>query len=711
MRYVLLSFIALGAVTFSGVDVVSALVTPSTSPVSISNGLVGYWTFDGKYMTSSTSTDSSGSGNHGTITNSPTLVLGKTGQALNFTAANSQYVTIADNDILDVTSHDMSFAAWIKPTNTNQISSFLSKRLNTGNVDQWTMWINDGTISYGAGKKIGIAFGNIAGSNLNDIATTANIVDGNWHHIVGVIKYNNTLEIYVDGVLAPTTTIRSQSWTSINTSMPVLVGSDNGGHYFDGAVDDVRIYNRALTAQEVAILAGVKGKPVTTSNNGLIGYWPFDANTVESTVLKDKSGRGNNASLVASPAKVQGKVRDAYSFDGSTQYAQVTASSDLNLTSNATLAAWVKVSTLKNYNQVVMRNRANIDFYGMVIDSTGGVFAQFANNSSVCAPLSTTKIEAGRWYHLVVTYDGSLGSANCKIYINAVQDATTATYSGGIGTGFTTEVLAIGMDPANASRVFSGSIDEVKVYNRTLSPSEITTLYKSGATTGSYGAIATSSILISSGLVSYLTFDGKTMTSSTSTDSSGAGNHGALNNSPRVVLGKVGQGVSLNGSNQYINAGRNTSLNFTGNMAIAFWINPNASQVSLANVINKHGSGNAGFTLQQNSASTNAYAFAWGNGSGYTCDSTTLFTATANMWQHVVVSKSGAVLTAYLNGVQSGTCTGSFSTIATNSDNVNIGRWTSGAARYWGGSLDDMRLYNRALSVSEVKTLYAMGAK
>ncbi len=256
-------------------------------------------------------------------------------------------------------------------------------------------------------------------------------------------------------------------------------------------------------------------------------------------------------------------------------------------------------------------------------------------------------------------------------------------------------------------RVFFGGSESQRIYHLSAT-SLICLLLTFFWTTHVFAAItksATPSGLPSNGLVLHHTFDGKKLNSSTSTDSSVGGNNGSLLGGYRPTIGKVGQALSFNGSSDYIVVSSSTLLNLTGDVTISLWLKPGSTQSDNAAVLNKYSSSSGGFTLQQNNSTTNQYVFAWGNGSSYTCEATTTIILTANVWQHVMVVKSGSTVTGYVNGVIHDSCTGAFSTVSYSSDNVTLGRRASAGDRYWSGVMDDVRIYNRALTTKELAQL------
>ncbi|MEW6617210.1 MAG: LamG-like jellyroll fold domain-containing protein [Patescibacteria group bacterium] len=205
-------------------------------------GLVGYWHFD--EGTSTLAYDNSGYGNNGTLYNTPTWqgsINCKAGGCLDFNGTN-QYTRVSSNTTLDLAGVG-TVAAWIKIPSSWSGSLYpnvVSKGANAGwDTDGWSLY------AFGpASNAIGVGFRN-GGTTLN-VAFTNSLKD-QWIHIVGVWN-GSMVYIYQNGVLKNST---GQAINPPSTSSPVTIARDNGGQYFDGLIDEVRIYNRALTATEI----------------------------------------------------------------------------------------------------------------------------------------------------------------------------------------------------------------------------------------------------------------------------------------------------------------------------------------------------------------------------------------------------------------------------------------------------------------------------
>ena len=210
-----------------------------------SDNLIGWWKLDDGFGT--TVTDSISSRN-GTLQNSDgdEWVPGVIGGGLDINATDTNdYVTISDDDIFDFEdTESFTVSAWIKtsinPPGTN--TKFVYKRSGL------TFY----TLQLQAGYRPQIELRSEEGSGFNATASS-NVMDGQWHHLVGgVDRTTGTSFIYVDGVLEGT---NGSASGNIRTATDLQIGV-SGNENLQGEIDDVRIYNKALSGEEVDGLFG-----------------------------------------------------------------------------------------------------------------------------------------------------------------------------------------------------------------------------------------------------------------------------------------------------------------------------------------------------------------------------------------------------------------------------------------------------------------------
>jgi hypothetical protein len=255
----------------SGIDAATTIKIPGhattikilghTTTVNISqnnkltSGLVGQWSFNGLDVTDKVY-DRSGQGNNGYIIGQATSsakTVGKVGQALSFDGVND-YVDIGMNiGLLMESAPAITMTAWLKP-----------RGYPTGRAGALTFIIHTIVVAE-IGGRLGFQDGNleVGGRSVSTIdsfqsATTTFPELNTWHFATGVLDFaNNKIEIYIDGVLKITKTVTFANSTyahGFSTNKDTIGSYIDTTEFFNGSIDEVRIYNRALSASEVARL-------------------------------------------------------------------------------------------------------------------------------------------------------------------------------------------------------------------------------------------------------------------------------------------------------------------------------------------------------------------------------------------------------------------------------------------------------------------------
>ena len=297
--------------------------------------------------------------------------------------------------------------------------------------------------------------------------------------------------------------------------------------------------------------------------DGLMGYWTLDGKDITATQVIDRSGNNNHGTKQSCSKSIIGKIGQGLKlFDSCT--ISTTNSSTLTSADRLTVSAWIRLDQYYTDYAYHIINRwtgtddANYAWYifGNYLENGGqGNITLYANRGGVWSSISGTyRLTEGVWTHVAVSYDSTLGG---QLYVNG------SAYGSRVGSG----ILATN----NATTKFYGknvALDEVRIYNRALSASEVKSLYNAG--TAKFNAPQTGRL--TSGLVGYWTFDGKDITDKVY-DQSGQSNNGYLYNiatSSAKVIGKVGQGLSI-GIDKWIDI--TSSIN-TGNAnwMVSAWV-------------------------------------------------------------------------------------------------------------------------------------------
>ena len=224
--------------------------------------------------------------------------------------------------------------------------------------------------------------------------------------------------------------------------------------------------NKNLTPNEVQG-RGATYDQLTYSDPSLVGYWPFDEGS--GTTAYDYSGNNNNGTLVNGPTWTTGKVGGALSFDGVDDYVNLGPKPVLDFQNNFTVCTWFKTSGTYG---VLINNEGRYEFapYG----NYGVMVYAVANTNPGWNWTSSSHHYLNIFQHYCFVYSAS---ALIKTYINGTNDYSFQG-SGNIGDVDSGENdIRIGGRQYNNSFHFNGIIDEVRIYNRALSDSEIKAIY------------------------------------------------------------------------------------------------------------------------------------------------------------------------------------------------------------------------------------------
>ena len=207
--------------------------------------LVGYWDFNEGSGTSIT--DQSGSGNDGTLyrEQANTWSTGRIGSGLYFDGSTGAYVSVPTSSSLEMTGQ-ISFAAWVKPTNPNRDAPIIAKE--GGNLLSY--WFG---VHY---NKFGVLLSNNSGGSwaVNDRAQ-GTITANEWSFLVCTWD-GSTIRHYLNGQLVGTTSFTGSLYVS-SAFLSIGINSLFDGTRFEGYIDEVRIYDNALTQTEVLNLMAV----------------------------------------------------------------------------------------------------------------------------------------------------------------------------------------------------------------------------------------------------------------------------------------------------------------------------------------------------------------------------------------------------------------------------------------------------------------------
>jgi dextranase len=421
---------------------------------------------------------------------------------------------------------------------------------------------------------------------------------------------------------------------------------------------------------------------IATTATNLLAYWTFDEGS--GTVAYDSSGNSNTGTVVnlgSNPITWDsGVIRGALYCDGQTEVT-VPNSASLNPVNGVSIAGWVDADYWGSGSYVprIVEKGASDNQYALLSTSSGQLEFLLSGVSNgtlvVNAPANSS------WHHLAGTYDGTV----MRFYVDGQQVAQQPA-SG--PPSVTTDALAVGIKPGgNPLTAFSGSIDDLRIYGRALSPAEVTQLFAMSATN----------------LLAYWTFDEGS--GSIAYDSSGYNNTGTVVNlggNPIEWTSGVIDGALYFDGQKEMTVSNSAYLNPVMAISIAGWVNADywGSGSYVPRIVEKGVSDNQYALLSISSGQLEFLLAGVSNG-------TLVANAPSNSsWHHLAGTYDGAVMRFYVDGQQVAQQAASGPPM-TSSDPLAVGIKPGGnALTAFSGSVDDLRICGRALSFSEISQLY-----
>lgn len=572
-----------------------------------------------------------------------------------------------------------------------------------------------------------------------DVTQNYTIPVGSWTHVV-CTSNGSELKTYVNGNINATISISgSISETAANTS----IGDRNttSGGNWNGTLDDVRFYNDTLSDTQVSSIYNGTEKTIwqLTSSPDLVGnytrtieitsmerdanddisgeytgilnpvgYWPMDEGSGTSTTY-DNSGNGYDGTMNGSMTEddwVSGYKGSSLEFDGSNDYISVSDNADLSPTAAFSYFAWVNQDSLNSDEAIGAKWTYSSDGgWALVVPGTGGFLRAFIADSAgdIGNNYGTTYsavFSANTWNHIGVVYDGS-GSTNAdklKIYLNGVEQNLDFTGTIPATTRDTNADLRIG-DFQNLSRFWTGKIDDVRFYNHALSQFNIDELYQSSGPSANVAHWKLDESGSGDGVTIVDSINGYNGVTADGDDNTGMTCGGA---------GQIDTACEFDGNakpnGDYIKVENIAGLP-TGDFTYSVWIKPDTLS-SFNQIIHTRSPGNADeFTFWLDSSGRVTVRTNTGN------NFTTTNAVSAGLWQNVAVTRSGSTISVYIDGSLDPTSGSDGTALVYDGDEcLHIGAdfdsscdsSTPDINDFFDGLIDDVRIYDYALSESEI---------
>jgi hypothetical protein len=646
------------------------------------SGLVSWWGADNNAL------DMVGT-NNGTSMNGATYAAGKVGQAFSLDGVDD-YMLIGDPIPASLQiQNEISLEAWIYITEyQGNYELIAGSQYDPNNAGASLFLANE----FGMGQ----IMLNLGDGTWHQTITSTSVPLNQWVHVVGTRKAGEDGAIYFNGVPQPLW--MNVGWTgSISYSgawFAIGLQKDQINRHFKGLIDEAAIYNRALSLGEIAAIynAGSAGKckPCTSPPSGMVGWWSGDGHPF------DLVG-SNNGTLQGAATYADGKVEKAFSFDGLTNFVSVPYTPSLDFTDgDFSIDAWVYPTTVDTYGEGIAGRLPsdNSSGWGFAIQGstygTAGKLNIFGKGDWIGQSNGT--VATNIWTHVAITRSGN----SLTYYING---SPSGSYTNAYSTGSFNNSLSLVIGdiyPSWAETVwrFSGLIDEVEIFNRALSAEEIAAIYNAGSASKCKPCFTPPSNLIS-------WWKGEN-----NANDSADSNHGTLMNGTTFDTGMVGQAFKFDGVDDYVQIVAPAGLP-VGNAprSMDLWFRtPRNPTSQTENALVQYGSPSNGqmFGLIT-SGNCPGKLYFYGH-SADLCGTTTILPDT---WYHAVVTYDGTTLSLYLNGNLESQAPMTLNTVI-DANGLTIGYRVGGAL--WQGLIDEVEVFNRALSAEEIAAIYSAGS-
>ncbi len=386
---------------------------------------------------------------NGTWGGTEAYATGQFGQATVFNGSSS-YI---DTNISTITSNAGSVSLWVKTTAGTQ-SAFFGGQSPSQN--RFYFGVRNNNFWMGAGD------------TQSYTVSAASLLDGNWHHVVLTLD-GSTAKYYFDGNSTPVHTISYTPGGTIGVT-PLIGALDALGTvlaYTSGSIDQVRIYNKALSADNVATLynetVATASTNITFDAPSLVAYYKMSDATDETGSY---DGTPSNVNF-----NVAGKFGNAGEFNGSSSSISLPTSIKPS-NSIMSISLWASNNSTARKSIFYLEYNNSNAFLALennsYVDSTA--LSVLYNNAAIITPAGSTLPTDGSWHHIVVT----ASATEVKLYKNGSQIGSTASIT--VNTNALTEAH-IGVRHYNNDLYWDGKIDQVRIFNRAITSEEVETLY------------------------------------------------------------------------------------------------------------------------------------------------------------------------------------------------------------------------------------------
>jgi hypothetical protein len=630
-------------------------------------GPVGYWPMDEGTGTTSTA-DRSGNDHPATFTSiaETDWVPGKFGSALQFDGVND-IISAGDQSIYDFGTSSFTYMGWFK-INSSQpgfIPKLLIKGLGTAGQKGYELNINPSS------NVLTASFTYDTSNNKESVSfdfDTESFYDV-WAHYAVVHDRSGDMVLYINGVEKSRTSIAARSTRDISNTDDFTIAG-RGVNLLKTLVDEVKLYNYARTPSQVIEDMNAShpmgGSPISSKYL----HYQFDEGS-GTTANNSGFGSGINGTISSGTWTTSGKYDKALTF---------TASSSVTATItdpgyNNTISLWVYPTTSAASKTLV----------------TSGKLTTNASSQPVYGGCTGSALSINTWTHITAV---SNGSGSCAIYQNGVLTDSDTT-----GVTFGTSVNIGGSS-------FTGTIDDVKLYNTPLTTDQVLLDFNAGSGinlgTGTNQRANLTDGDYTSSLVGYWPLNENTGTSTTYDKSTNSYDLTLTSiDEADWMPGKYGSALDFDGSADYATSTPENGNFSINSYSVTAWIYRQTDTGGIEAIVDNRDADNDGWSMFVDASDKLSCSY-------NSTDSVSTTSIALNTWYHVACTSNGSTMSLHLNGISedSDAITGSIS----ETTDIRIATQSYGTSQKFSGLVDDVKVFSSTLTPSQIAYEYNRGA-
>jgi chitodextrinase len=630
--------------------------SPASSPpasattVGAGPGLIAAWSFD--EGTGASAADATGHGHAGAISGATWTTQGRFGNALSFDGLND-WVTVGSSALLDLSS-GMTVQAWVFPTATSGIRDVLLKE--GPSADIYNLYARNWR---------GLPESNVFVGGSNKVAEGATLPANVWTHLAGTYD-GSAVRLFVNGVQVGSAPISG----AIATSSGVLRigGNSLWGEFFQGRIDEVRIYNRALTAAEI------QTDMVT----------PVGGTTAPDTTPPGRSGGLPTGTLAA--GTTQATLSLTTSESASCRYATTAGVPYASMAGTFTTTG----ATAHSTTVAGLASGGSYSYHVRCQDGAGNAnTSDFTISFTVAQPADTTPPVRSSG---LPTGPLAAGTTQATLSLATDENATCryATTAGTVYAAMSSTFATTGTTThsTNVSVVSDGAAYTFHVRCQDAAGNPNTTDFTIGF-----------SVALPADLVAAYGFNEGAGT--TVADASGRGHTGTISGATWTTQGRFGPALSFDGANDWVTIDHSALLSLTTGMTLEAWVLPTAPGTTWRNVLIKERLGVEVYNLYAGTETGVPATYVVSAGPSAPLDAVGVTAVPVDTWTHLAATYDGTTLRLHVNGVEAGSRPVSGALV------TSTGALRIGGNSIWGeffqGQIDEVRIYSRALSAAEIQ--------